>query len=37
MGNRSAVTIKDGVIEFPLDLNPKALLLDRATTASLAD
>lgn len=37
MGNRSTVTIKDGIIEFPLDLNPKALLLDSATTASLAD
>lgn len=37
MGNRSAVTIKDGVIELPLDLNPKALLLDSATTAILAD
>jgi len=37
MGNRSAVTIKDGIVEFPLDLNPKALLLDGATTAELAD
>ena len=37
MGNRTSVAIKDGVVTFPLDSKPKALLLDGATTAELAD
>jgi hypothetical protein len=37
MGNRTEIPLADGVVSFPIDADPKALILDGAKEAKVTD